>query len=53
MESAKKATTVAAFDSWDYVELEMIRREDPRISMKTGVMRSRVVPETVLPWTDS
>lgn len=40
MESAKKAATEAALDSWDYVVLEMLRREDPRIPMKVGTVRS-------------
>lgn len=40
IEAARKAATEAELDSWDYVVLEMIRREDPRIPMKIGTVRS-------------
>lgn len=40
IEAARKAATEADLDSWDYVVLEMLRREDPRIPMKIGTMRS-------------
>ena len=40
MDAAKKTAAGAGLDSWDYVALEMIRREDLRISIKLGTMRS-------------
>lgn len=40
MEAARKTATEAALNSWDYVVLEMLRREDPRIAMKVGTMWS-------------
>lgn len=40
MDAAKKTAAEADPDSWDYVALEMIRREDLRISIKLGTMRS-------------
>lgn len=40
MEAAKKAATEADLDPWDWVVLEMIRREDPLIPTKVGTVRS-------------
>lgn len=40
VKAAKKAATEADLDPWDYVVLEMIRRGDPRISIKVGTVRS-------------
>ena len=40
IEAVRKAATEADLDSWDYVVLEMLRREDPRIPMKIGTVRS-------------
>ena len=39
-DAAKKTAAETDLDSWDYVVLEMIRREDLRISIKLGTMRS-------------
>ncbi len=39
IDSTKQAASIAVLDSWDYVVLEMIKREDLRIPMKVGTMR--------------
>ena len=38
--AVRDAAAGADLDSWDYVLLEMIRREDPRAAMRLGTMRS-------------
>lgn len=40
VEAARKSAAEAALDAWDYVVLEMVRRDDPRIPMKVGTARS-------------
>lgn len=40
VEAARDAATKADLDVWDYVVMEMLRREDPRISIKVGTVRS-------------